>query len=141
MHMAEWRPETGTDEEEAEAYPGLFSRLCLREEAGRTADALRIGRAIANVTRGEHREMIATSNDWTMTWTSAVQAIYALLPYTDKKDRYTLTDVMGVSGHAFRINIHPADVNAAGPTMFDPGQLLEHGLHLLGRMGRFRTRS
>ncbi|CAH8712147.1 hypothetical protein WDD9_003131 [Paenibacillus melissococcoides] len=37
-----------------------------------------------------------------------------------------------MSGHAFRINIHPADVNAAGPTMFDPEHLLEHGLHLLG---------
>ncbi|WGU94360.1 hypothetical protein QJQ58_28375 [Paenibacillus dendritiformis] len=76
--------------------------------------------------------MTTTCNDWTMTWTSAAQAIYALLPYTDKKERYTLTDVMGVSGHAFRINIHPADVNAAGPTMFDPEQLLEDGLHLLG---------
>ena len=66
------------------------------------------------------------------TFTGAAGAIYALLKYTSRKDTYTLTDVMGLTGHAFRINIHPDDVSPAGPTMFSPTELLEKGLNNLG---------
>lgn len=67
-----------------------------------------------------------------LTWTQAAQAIYGLLQYTDQKGRFTLTDVMGYSGHAFRINIHRETVSAAGPTLFSPDQLLSDGLRILG---------
>jgi predicted transcriptional regulator YdeE len=67
------------------------------------------------------------------TWTSAAQAIYALLQYTDKKS-LTLSEVMGYSTHAFRMNIHPESVSPAGPTMFDPIDLVPRGLKTLGIM-------
>jgi len=69
---------------------------------------------------------------WEKTFTAAAQSIYALLQYTDKKEMYTLVDVMGLTGHAFRMNIHPNDVSPAGPTMFSPTELLEKGLGTLG---------
>lgn len=69
---------------------------------------------------------------WEKTFTAAAQSIYAILQYTDKKDLYTLVDVMGLTDHAFRINIHPNDVSPAGPTMFSPTELLEKGLNILG---------
>ncbi|QDP39473.1 GyrI-like domain-containing protein [Radiobacillus deserti] len=65
------------------------------------------------------------------TWTSAAQSIYAMLQYTDKKT-LTLSEVMGYSTHAFRINIHPETVSPAGPTMFDPLDLVPKGLKTLG---------
>ncbi|WP_102028796.1 GyrI-like domain-containing protein [Salirhabdus sp. Marseille-P4669] len=65
------------------------------------------------------------------TWTSAAQAIYALLQYTDKKS-LTLSEVMGYSTHAFRMNIHPESVSPAGTTMFDPLDLVPRGLKTLG---------
>lgn len=69
---------------------------------------------------------------WEKTFTAAAQSIYAILQYTDKKDRFSLVDVMGLTDHAFRINIHPNDVSPAGPTMFSPTELLEKGLNILG---------
>ncbi|GAA4829320.1 hypothetical protein GCM10023310_02790 [Paenibacillus vulneris] len=84
-----------------------------------------------------------TERSWDKTYTAAAQSIYAALQYTDKKDDYSLIDVMGLTGHAFRINIHPADVSPAGPTMFSPMELLEKGLNLLGfrceQLHGFRT--
>lgn len=73
-----------------------------------------------------------TVRSWEKTHSSAARSIYALLQYTDKKDAFTLTDIMGFTGHAFRINIHPHDVSPAGPTLFSPTELLEAGLSTLG---------
>jgi hypothetical protein len=69
---------------------------------------------------------------WEKTYTAAAQSIYVILQYTDKKDAYTLVDIMGLTDHAFRININPNDVSPAGPTMFSPTELLEKGLNILG---------
>ncbi|MDN4066755.1 hypothetical protein QYF50_02515 [Paenibacillus vini] len=69
---------------------------------------------------------------WEKTYTAAAQSIYAAIQYTDKKEVFSLVDIMGLSSHAFRINIHPGDVSPAGPTMFSPTELLEKGLGLLG---------
>ncbi|WP_051251374.1 hypothetical protein [Paenibacillus harenae] len=84
-----------------------------------------------------------TNRSWEKTFTAAAQSIYATLQYTDKKDLYTLVDVMGLTGHAFRMNIHPNDVSPAGPTMFSPTELLENGLGILGftceQLHGFRT--
>lgn len=76
--------------------------------------------------------MSRREKNWEFTYTSAAQSIYALLQYTDKKEDYSLTDVMGLTGHAFRINIHPENVSPAGTTMFSPTELLEKGLRVLG---------
>lgn len=69
--------------------------------------------------------------DWTKTWTSAAQAVYGAVSYTDKKD-LTLVDVMGLTGHAFRMNIDPVKIHAAGPTSFPGGYILRRNLCNLG---------
>lgn len=67
-----------------------------------------------------------------LTWTQAAQTVFGLLPYTDKKDMYSLTDVMGLSSHAFRITIHRETVSPAGPTVYSPYELMGVPLELMG---------
>ncbi|QHT58805.1 hypothetical protein GXP70_01625 [Paenibacillus lycopersici] len=69
--------------------------------------------------------------DWTKTWTSAAAAIHGAVSYTDKQ-HYSLVDVMGITGHAFRINIDPDHIDVAGPTMFPGGYLIRRNLCNLG---------
>lgn len=71
------------------------------------------------------------NKDWTKTWTSAASAIHGVLDYTDRK-HYSLVDVMGITGHAFRINIDPEHIDVAGPTMFPGGYLIRRNLCNLG---------
>jgi hypothetical protein len=47
--------------------------------------------------------MTAATRDWSRTWTSAASAIYEAVRYTDKS--FSLVDVMGYTGHAFRLNM------------------------------------
>jgi hypothetical protein len=72
-----------------------------------------------------------TERDWTRTATSAAAAIYGAVQYTDKKE-LTLTDVMGFTGHAFRLNIDPQMVSLAGPTSFPGGYIFRRNLCNLG---------
>jgi hypothetical protein len=58
--------------------------------------------------------------------------VYGLLQYTDKKELYSLADVMFITGNAFMINVHPVTVFAAGPTLFSPFQLTGKGLLATG---------
>lgn len=74
---------------------------------------------------------ISARKDWTKTWTSAAAAIHGAIAYTDKK-HYSLIDVMGITGHAFRINIDPDHIDVAGPTMFPGGYLVRRNLCNLG---------
>jgi hypothetical protein len=74
---------------------------------------------------------IPNEKDWSVTWTSAASAIYGAVRYTDKKE-LTLVDVMGLTGHAFRMNIDPQTINAAGPTSFPGGYILRRNLCNLG---------
>lgn len=69
------------------------------------------------------------------TWTSAAAGLYELVGYTDKK--FSLPMVMGLTGHAFRINIIEKDVHIAGPTMYDFGEVLSQGLRNIGFHSRF----
>lgn len=64
------------------------------------------------------------------TWTSCAWAMYAMLEFTDRN--YSLPMVMGLSGHAFRINVMEGDIHIAGPTMYDFAGLLGRGLRNLG---------
>lgn len=70
-------------------------------------------------------------DDWTKTWTSAAAAIHGAIKYTDKK-HLDLVDVMGLTGHAFRINIDPKEINAAGPTALPGGYITRKNLCNLG---------
>lgn len=64
------------------------------------------------------------------TWTSAGWSLYRMLGYTDQQ--LTLPQVMGYTGHAFRITICHEDVHIAGPTMFPFRDILARGLQNLG---------
>ncbi|MFD1738883.1 hypothetical protein ACFSCX_20425 [Bacillus salitolerans] len=68
---------------------------------------------------------------WLKTKTSAAAAIHGAVQYTDKKD-LNLIDVMGLTGHAFRINIDPVEVNVAGPTSLPGGYIIRKNLSNLG---------
>jgi hypothetical protein len=74
---------------------------------------------------------IYEEKDWSVTRTSAASAIYGAVRNTDKKE-LTLVDVMGITGHAFRMNIDPQMINAAGPTSFPGGYILRRNLCNLG---------
>lgn len=71
----------------------------------------------------------------TRTWTSAADATYKLLQFTDRK--LSLPMVMGLTGHAFRINIIPGEVHIAGPTAYKFTDGLPRGLHNLGIQARY----
>ncbi|MGY3714933.1 hypothetical protein ACWE42_05360 [Sutcliffiella cohnii] len=76
-------------------------------------------------------ELTINKKDWTKTWTSAAAAIHGAIKYTDKK-HLNLVDVMGLTGHAFRINIDPKEINAAGPTAMPGGYIVRRNLCNLG---------
>lgn len=63
-------------------------------------------------------------------WTSIAAAIGAAITYTGQS--VSLSDVMGYTGHAFRLNIHKGDVDVAGPTAFNWKQVVSRGLRHLG---------
>lgn len=65
------------------------------------------------------------------TWTQAAEAMYGVVTYTEKK-HLTLVDVMGYTGHAFRININGQTADVAGPTAFDWEAVLSKGMKNLG---------
>ena len=65
------------------------------------------------------------------TWTTAAQAVREAIKFTGKKD-VSLVDVMGYTGHAFRINIRDGDVHVSGPTAWHWGPVLTEGLLNLG---------
>lgn len=73
----------------------------------------------------------AISRDWTKSMTTAAMAIYGVVTYTDKKE-LSLVDIMGLTGHAFRLNIDPIEVNVAGPTSFPGGYIFRRNLCNLG---------
>jgi len=64
-------------------------------------------------------------------WTTATQAVREAMKFTEKRD-LSLVDVMGYTGHAFRINIREDNVDVAGPTAWDWGPVLTEGLLNLG---------
>jgi len=66
----------------------------------------------------------------TGTWTTAADVIYKMLQFTDRK--LSLPMVMGLTGHAFRINIVPKTVHIAGPTGYNFSEVLPRGLHNIG---------
>ncbi|QGQ94217.1 hypothetical protein EHS13_04505 [Paenibacillus psychroresistens] len=67
-----------------------------------------------------------------LTRSPTAQAVFGLIPYTDKKEVYSLADIMMITNSAFMINIHPETVDAAGPTLFSPTQLMGDGLMAMG---------
>jgi len=75
--------------------------------------------------------MTPTVKDWTKTWSTAAEAIHGAVSYTDKK-HLSLVDIMGLTGHAFRLNIDPKHIHASGPTSFPGGYILRRNLTNLG---------
>jgi hypothetical protein len=70
--------------------------------------------------------------DYTVTWTTAAQAMANMIHYTDKK-HWDLVDIMGYTALAFKINIHAENVCISGPTTsFDWGSTFARGMNNLG---------
>lgn len=68
-------------------------------------------------------------------WNSFAAALAGALRYMDGVS-YGLTELMGYTGLAFRIHIHPGDVDVAGPTAYPWKRVLGKGLANIGiRMG------
>ncbi|MFC5407632.1 hypothetical protein [Cohnella soli] len=74
---------------------------------------------------------IKRKDNWNETWTSAGFALHGAVSYTDKK-YLSMVDVMGLTGHAFRMNIDPQKVDIAGPTSFPGGYIFRRNLANLG---------
>lgn len=74
-----------------------------------------------------------TKEDWKTelqgTWTSAGRAAHWAIV---KKREISLTEFMGYSSHAFRININGDNVDVAGPTGYEWEDILPKGLLNLG---------
>ncbi|MCC3376291.1 hypothetical protein [Cohnella sp. REN36] len=70
-------------------------------------------------------------DNWNETWTTAAYAIFGAVGYTDKK-HLSLVDVMGLTGHAFRMNIERERIGIEGPTSFPGGYILRRNLCNLG---------
>ncbi len=77
------------------------------------------------------RKQLVNENHWLRTKTSAASAIHGAIKYTDKK-YLNLIDVMGLTSHAFRINIDSKEINVAGPTAIPGGYLMRKSLTNLG---------
>jgi len=75
---------------------------------------------------------VKSSSPVLLTWTQAAQTVYGILRYTDKKDMFSIADVMGYSGHAFRITIDRQTVNPAAPTVYSPYDLMGRAFELFG---------
>lgn len=64
------------------------------------------------------------------TWTTVADSLYSMLKYTDKGLSFPM--IMGLTGHAFRINIIPDSVHIAGPTAYNFEEILVRGLRNIG---------
>ncbi|MBV6715286.1 RNA polymerase sigma factor [Paenibacillus chitinolyticus] len=63
-------------------------------------------------------------------WTTAADALYAMLKAAGETLSHSM--VMGLTGHAFRLNIVPSSVHIAGPTAYSFGDVLSRGLENIG---------
>jgi hypothetical protein len=63
--------------------------------------------------------------------TTIANCVYLLLPYTGKQG-ISLTEVMGFSSQAFRINVEEQTIDISGPSIYDWNTVLSKGLNNLG---------
>ncbi|QYR21286.1 RNA polymerase sigma factor [Paenibacillus sp. sptzw28] len=71
------------------------------------------------------------SGEWKRCKTSFAGAVYAVLPCVGQEG-YTLTDVMGLTGQAFRLTIEEECIDVTGPTMYFWESKFRDGLLNLG---------
>lgn len=71
------------------------------------------------------------SGQWKRCKTSFAGALYAVLPFIGQPD-YSLTEVMGLTGQAFRLTVEEERVDASGPMMYYWEPRFKEGLSNLG---------
>ncbi|WP_409340745.1 RNA polymerase sigma factor [Paenibacillus sp. MBLB4367] len=71
------------------------------------------------------------SGGWKRCKTSFAGAVHATLPYA-KRNGYSLTDVMGLTGQAFRLTVEQEHIDATGPSMYFWEPKFREGLLNLG---------
>ncbi|WP_308639027.1 RNA polymerase sigma factor [Paenibacillus silvisoli] len=74
------------------------------------------------------------TGEWKRCKTSFAGAVYGLLPYLEESGagEYSLTDVMGLTGQAFRLTVEERHVGVTGPTMYFWEPRFRDGLLNLG---------
>lgn len=86
-------------------------RVRLRDYVRERKDAGSLAKAVLSLKKGPG------SAEWKRCRTSFAGAVYAVLPYMGR-DGYSLTDVMGLTGQAFRLTLEVERIDATGPTMY-----------------------
>lgn len=82
---------------------------------------------------GEMKTVIVANHEKlteAQSWTTAADGLYAMLKAAG--ETITQSMAMGLTGHAFRINIVPSSVHIAGPTAYSFADILSRGLENLG---------
>ncbi|XEC94181.1 RNA polymerase sigma factor [Paenibacillus tarimensis] len=100
-------------------------RTRLREYVFERRDRNAMEKAVLSLKKGPR------SAEWKACKTSFAGAVYALLPYAGRRD-YTLTDVMGLTGQAFRLTVEEERIDVTGPTMYFWESKFRDGLLNLG---------
>ncbi|TMV50084.1 RNA polymerase sigma factor [Paenibacillus mesophilus] len=86
-------------------------RVRLRDYIRERSDTGALEKAVIALKKGPR------SGEWKRCKTSFAGAVCAVLPYAGASG-YTLTDVMGLTGQAFRLTVEEECVDATGPTMY-----------------------
>lgn len=101
-------------------------RVRLRDYVAERRDSNAMEKAVLSLKRGPR------SGEWKSCKSSFAGSVYAVLPYTGLNAQYTLADVMGLSGQAFRLTVEEMHVDATGPSMYFWESKFRDGLLNLG---------
>lgn len=103
-------------------------RTRLRDYIRERSDAECLEKAVISLRKGPR------SGEWKRCKTSFAGAVHALLSYSGAGE-YSLADVMGLTGQAFRLTIEEECIDAAGPAMYFWEPVFHRGLRNLGLNG------
>lgn len=100
-------------------------RIKLRDYVKEHTDTNAVEKAVLSVAKGPG------SAEWKRCKTSFAGAVYVLLPFVNRR-HYSLTDVMGLTGQAFRLTVEEESIDATGPMMYFWESKFREGLLNLG---------
>jgi RNA polymerase sigma factor (sigma-70 family) len=100
-------------------------RLRLVDYIRERNDANTLEKAVLSLKKGPR------SGVWKQCKSSFAGAVYAVLPFTGHNE-YSLTDVMGLTGQAFRLTVEEECIDVTGPTMYFWESKFRDGLLNLG---------
>ena len=66
-----------------------------------------------------------------LSWTTIANSLYLLTRYTNRNN-YSFTEVFGLTGQAFRLNLVGNEIHIGGPTSYDWRTIFQEGMSALG---------